>query len=39
MRLRTQKHCLMMFFDEVKRVLTERGIPFEAVEVTEGDSP
>ena len=27
------------FFDEVERVLTERGIPFEVVEVKEGDSP
>jgi hypothetical protein len=27
------------FFDEVERVLTEHGIPFEVVEVTEGDSP
>jgi hypothetical protein len=27
------------FFNEVERVLTERGIPFEVVEVTEGDSP
>ena len=27
------------FFDEVERVLTERGIPFEVVEVTQGDSP
>ena len=26
-------------FDEVERVLTEHGIPFEVVEVTEGDSP
>ena len=26
------------FFDEVERVLTEHGIPFEVVEVTEGDS-
>jgi hypothetical protein len=27
------------FFDEVERVLTEHGIPFEVIEVTEGDSP
>jgi hypothetical protein len=27
------------FFDAVERVLTEHGIPFEVVEVTEGDSP
>ena len=27
------------FFDEVERVLTEHGIPFEVVEVTEGDNP
>ena len=27
------------FFDEVERVLTEHGIPFEVVAVTEGDSP
>ena len=27
------------FFDEVERVLTEHGIPFEVVGVTEGDSP
>jgi len=27
------------FFDEVERVLTEHGIPFEVVEVTEGDRP
>jgi hypothetical protein len=27
------------FFDEVERVLTERGIPFEVVGVTQGDSP
>ena len=27
------------FFDEVERVLTEHGIPFKVVEVTEGDSP
>ena len=27
------------FFDEVERVLTERGIPFEVVRVTEGDRP
>ena len=27
------------FFDEVERVLTEHGIPFEVVEVTEGDGP
>jgi hypothetical protein len=26
------------FFDEVERVLTEHGIAFEVVEVTEGDS-
>ena len=26
------------FFDEVERVLAEHGIPFEVVEVTEGDS-
>ena len=26
------------FFDEVERVLMERGIPFEAAEITEGDS-
>jgi hypothetical protein len=26
------------FFDEVERVLTEHGVPFEVVEVTEGDS-
>ena len=26
------------FFDEVERVLTEHGIPFEVVEVTTGDS-
>jgi len=25
------------FFDEVERVLRERGIPFETVEVSEGD--
>ncbi len=27
------------FFDEVERVLTEHGIPFEVVKVTEGYSP
>ena len=27
------------FFDEVERVLQERGIPFETVEVKEGDRP
>ena len=27
------------FFDEVERVLTEHGIPFEVVGVTQGDSP
>ena len=27
------------FFDEVERVLTEHGIPFEVVEITEGDRP
>lgn len=27
------------FFDEVERVLTEHGIPFEVVEVTEGNRP
>ena len=27
------------FFDEVERVLTEDGIPFEIVEVEVGDSP
>ena len=27
------------FFDEVERVLAEHGIPFEVVEVTEGDNP
>ena len=27
------------FFDEVERVLTEHGIPFEIVRVTEGDRP
>ena len=27
------------FFDEVERVLRERGIPFETVETTEGDKP
>ena len=27
------------FFDEVERALTEHGIPFEVVEVTQGDSP
>ncbi len=27
------------FFDEVERVLTERGIPFEVVDVTKGDRP
>jgi hypothetical protein len=27
------------FFNEVERVLTERGIAFETVAVTEGDSP
>ena len=27
------------FFDEVEHVLTEHGIPFDVVEVTEGDSP
>ena len=26
------------FFDEVERVLKERGIPFDVIEVTEGDS-
>ena len=26
------------FFDEAERVLTEHGIPFEVVEVTEGDT-
>ena len=27
------------FFAEVERVLTERGVPFEVVDVTEGDPP
>jgi len=27
------------FFDEVERVLTEYGIPFDVVEITEGDNP
>jgi hypothetical protein len=27
------------FFDEVERVLAEHGVPFEVVEITEGDSP
>lgn len=27
------------FFDEVERVLAEHGIPFEVVDVTEGDCP
>ena len=27
------------FFDEVERVLKERGIPFETVEAKEGDRP
>lgn len=27
------------FFDEVERVLKDRGIPFETVEVEEGDAP
>ena len=27
------------FFDEVERVLTQHGIPFDVVEVTKGDSP
>lgn len=27
------------FFAEIERVLIERGIPFEVVDVTEGDSP
>ena len=27
------------FFDEVERVLSERGVPFDNVEVIEGDRP
>ena len=27
------------FFDEVERVLAEHNIPFETVEVEEGDKP
>ena len=27
------------FFNEVERVLAERSIPFEAVEIEEGDTP
>ncbi len=35
----TLEFLLDDFFDEVERVLTEHGIPFEVVEATEGDSP
>ena len=27
------------FFDEVERVLSERGVPFDNVEAIEGDRP
>ncbi len=33
------EHLIDDFFDEVERVLTARGVPFDNIEVIEGDRP
>ena len=33
------EHLIDDFFDEVERVLKARGVPFDTVEVIEGDRP
>lgn len=39
MHFKDAEHLIDDFFDEVERVLKARGVPFDTVEVIEGDRP